>query len=45
MNQTVKPANERKMTGGFERYLTVWVGLCMVCGIFQGVIIQTPAVV
>ena len=28
--------NERKMTSIFERYLTVWVGLCIVGGIFLG---------
>ncbi len=29
-------ANERKMTSIFERYLTVWVGLCIVGGILLG---------
>nr|WP_319394362.1 bile acid:sodium symporter [uncultured Desulfobacter sp.] len=29
-------ANERKMTSLFERYLTVWVGLCIVGGIVLG---------
>ena len=28
--------NERKMTSMFERYLTVWVGLCIVGGILLG---------
>ena len=28
--------NERKMTSLFERYLTVWVGLCIVGGIALG---------
>jgi len=28
--------NERKMTSIFERYLTVWVGLCIVGGILLG---------
>lgn len=28
--------NERKMTSLFERYLTVWVGLCIIGGIFLG---------
>ncbi|MCP4021192.1 MAG: ACR3 family arsenite efflux transporter [Desulfobacteraceae bacterium] len=28
--------NERKMTSIFERYLTVWVGLCILGGIFLG---------
>lgn len=30
------PANERKMSNVFERYLTVWVGLCIVAGILLG---------
>ncbi len=30
------PVNERKMTSIFERYLTVWVGLCIVGGILLG---------
>ncbi|MCP3943843.1 MAG: ACR3 family arsenite efflux transporter [Desulfobacteraceae bacterium] len=29
-------SNERKMTSIFERYLTVWVGLCVVLGILLG---------
>ncbi|MBU1341663.1 MAG: ACR3 family arsenite efflux transporter [Proteobacteria bacterium] len=29
-------ANDRKMTSLFERYLTVWVGLCIVGGILLG---------
>ncbi len=29
-------ANERKMTNVFERYLTVWVGLCIIVGILLG---------
>jgi len=30
------PIHERKMTSLFERYLTVWVGLCIIGGIFLG---------
>lgn len=30
------PAAERKMTSIFERYLTLWVGLCIVTGILVG---------
>ena len=30
------PANDRKMTSIFERYLTVWVGLCILGGILLG---------
>ncbi|MBU3952743.1 MAG: ACR3 family arsenite efflux transporter [Proteobacteria bacterium] len=33
MNQGDLAANDRKMTSIFERYLTVWVGLCIVGGI------------
>ena len=33
MDNTV---NERKMTSLFERYLTVWVGLCIIGGILLG---------
>lgn len=29
-------ANDRKMTSIFERYLTLWVGLCIVAGILLG---------
>ena len=30
------PTDQRKMTSPFERYLTVWVGLCIVVGIVLG---------
>lgn len=33
---SINPGNERKMTSIFERYLTVWVGLCIIGGIFLG---------
>ncbi len=36
MSNEVKPPNERKMTNVFERYLTVWVALCIVGGILLG---------
>ncbi len=36
MSQENCSANERKMTNVFERYLTVWVGLCIVAGILLG---------
>jgi ACR3 family arsenite transporter len=36
MNQKNISTNERKMTSIFERYLTVWVGLCIVGGILLG---------
>ncbi|MDD5704492.1 MAG: ACR3 family arsenite efflux transporter [Kiritimatiellae bacterium] len=36
MNDEANPANERKLTNLFERYLTLWVGLCIVGGILLG---------
>jgi len=36
MSQENIAANDRKMTSIFERYLTVWVGLCIVGGILLG---------
>ena len=36
MNQENFAANDRKMTSIFERYLTVWVGLCILGGILLG---------
>ena len=36
MNVEKSTVNERKMTNIFERYLTVWVGLCIVGGILLG---------
>ncbi|MDA3916964.1 MAG: ACR3 family arsenite efflux transporter [Deltaproteobacteria bacterium] len=36
MNQKNIAANDRKMTSIFERYLTVWIGLCIVGGILLG---------
>ena len=33
---SINPGNERKMTSIFERYLTLWVGLCIIGGIFLG---------
>jgi ACR3 family arsenite transporter len=36
MNNKTSRANERQMTSIFERYLTVWVGLCIVGGILLG---------
>lgn len=36
MNNETSAANERQMTSIFERYLTVWVGLCIVSGILLG---------
>lgn len=36
MNNEVCPANDRRMTSIFEKYLTLWVGLCIVFGIILG---------
>lgn len=36
MTNELSPVNERKMTSIFERYLTVWVALCIVGGILLG---------
>ena len=36
MSKEIDPANERKMSNLFERYLTVWVGLCILGGILLG---------
>lgn len=36
MSSSEKSANVRKMTNVFERYLTVWVALCIVGGIILG---------
>ena len=36
MDKEIAPANERKMSNLFERYLTVWVGLCILGGILLG---------
>ncbi|MGM0427734.1 MAG: ACR3 family arsenite efflux transporter [Thermodesulfobacteriota bacterium] len=36
MRNEVSPANDRKMTNVFERYLTLWVGLCIIGGIVLG---------
>jgi len=36
MNNEICPANDRHMTSIFEKYLTVWVGLCIVFGIYLG---------
>ena len=36
MNQDTQSADGRKMKSAFERYLTLWVGLCIVAGIALG---------
>ena len=36
MTENSCPVNDRKMTNIFERYLTLWVGLCILGGILLG---------
>ena len=36
MNLNLNSGNDRKMTNIFERYLSLWVGLCIIGGIFLG---------
>jgi ACR3 family arsenite transporter len=36
MSEATNPVGERKLTNVFERYLTVWVALCIVGGIVLG---------
>ncbi len=36
MAQENNAADDRKMTSIFERYLTVWIGLCIIGGILLG---------
>lgn len=36
MSNEISPVNDRHMTSNFEKYLTVWVGLCIVAGILLG---------
>jgi len=36
MGKAYHSTNERHMTSGFEKYLTLWVGLCIVVGILLG---------
>ena len=36
MKDNAYPVSEPKMTSLFERYLTLWVGLCIIGGIFLG---------
>ena len=38
MSIEICPADERKMTNPFERYLTIWVGMCILAGILLGTI-------
>jgi len=36
MSKNISKTNDRKMTNIFERYLTLWVGLCIIAGIILG---------
>ena len=33
MGQTIQRSQPRARLGGFERYLTLWVALCIIAGI------------
>jgi len=43
MEEGINAGNDRKMTNIFERYLTLWVGLCIVGGIILGKLAPTLA--
>ncbi len=43
MKIEISPANNRQMTSIFEKYLTVWVALCILAGILLGKIAPTLA--
>lgn len=36
MSKHIYPENNRQMTSLFERYLTIWIGLCIIAGILLG---------
>jgi len=36
MKKTISPVKDRQMSSIFERYLTLWVGLCIILGIALG---------
>jgi len=36
MSKNISKTDDRKMTNIFERYLTLWVGLCIIAGIILG---------
>tara|TARA_B100000212_G_scaffold341156_1_gene323526 strand:+ start:6315 stop:6437 length:123 start_codon:yes stop_codon:yes gene_type:complete len=38
MSSETCPADERKMTNLFGRFLTIWVGMCILAGILLGLI-------
>ena len=42
MNQVITPTRAPASLGIFERYLTLWVALCIVAGIALGSIIPAP---
>jgi arsenite transporter len=42
MAQTIAPARPAAALGLFERYLTLWVALCILAGIFLGAIAPAP---
>ena len=42
MGQTIQQPQQRARLGGFERYLTLWVALCIIAGIALGSLAPKP---
>jgi ACR3 family arsenite transporter len=42
MGQTIQRSHPRARLGGFERYLTLWVALCIIAGIALGSLAPAP---
>ncbi|MCJ7557438.1 MAG: arsenical-resistance protein, partial [Gammaproteobacteria bacterium] len=42
MSEHEKPARPAASMGIFERYLSVWVGLCIVAGVVLGHVLPAP---
>ncbi len=42
MGQTIQQSQRRARLGGFERYLTLWVALCIIAGIVLGSAAPSP---
>src|SRR5271166_2982122 len=42
MEQTIQRSQPRARLGGFERYLTLWVALCIIAGIALGSLAPAP---
>ena len=43
MTNTISPIKDRQMSGIFERYLTLWVGVCIIGGITLGKLVPNLA--